>query len=166
MKIVASICIMVVCWGCLSKAERMKKQYPDNKKELRQELQAKKYRMVAEPFVNYDRVDPKPVNDLIFRARIILEKEQLENDKNLGAALQFGIDSAFFLENEKNIIWPAYVLPVANGQPLNPEFIVAFDRQKLSGSDEIEFKAAIQSISTIDDPGIVFNLTKISRLNK
>jgi hypothetical protein len=166
MKITICICIMAMCWGCLSKTERIKKQYSDNRKEFQQELQTKNFKMITEVFIKPDSVDFKHDKDLIFKTRIMLDKEQLENDKSLSAALQYGIDSAFFLQNEKDIIWPAYVMPVANGQPLNPEFIVAFEREKLSGSNKVEFKAAIRSISTANDSGIVFNLTKINRLYK
>ena len=157
--------LLLLCFGCAGKSERIKKEYLKNKKDFQQMAHAQKFKMYTEVFINPDSIKETD-NELTFQTRLFLTKDQFDNNKNLSTDLKYGVDSAFILINKNDTIWPSYVMPVANGQSLNPGFIVAFDRSELRDALQVEFKAAIKSLITGSDSGIIFNLTKINSLYK
>jgi hypothetical protein len=145
--------ILLLCCSCVSKSG-------EKNKELKM-VKAQKFKMSAQLFIQ-SKDNEADDNVLRFQTKLFLSKEQFEQSKTLGQDLQYGVDSAFVLLIKTDTIWPSYVMPVANGQLLNPQFIVAFDRSKLSGSETVQFKAAIKSLVSHNDSGVFFNLTKIN----
>jgi hypothetical protein len=159
MKIYISIYAMVLlCCSCVSKSAK-------TNKESNQMIEAQNYKMLAQLFPS-QQTDGTTVTELLFQAKLFLSKEQFEQHKELAKQLQYQVDSAFVLLAKNDTVWPSYVVPVANGRSLNPQFIVSFDRSKLSGFDKVQFKTAIKSLVTNNDSGVYFNLTKINRQYK
>ena len=165
MKIYIPLCFVVLlCFSCMSKSERLVNELK-NKKDFQQMVQAQKFKMYTAVFTEPDSM--QEINhELTFHTRLVLTKDQFENNKNLSTDLKYGVDSAFLLLNKNDTIWPSYVMPVANGQPLNPQFIVAFNKSEIIDILQVKFKAAIKSLSTRSDSGIIFNFNRVNSLYK
>lgn len=166
MKIYIPLCsVVLLCFSCMSKSERMNNEYLKNKKDFQQMVQAQKFKMYTGVFIKPGSLQ-ETNNELIFQTRLIITKDQFEKNKNLSTDLKYRVDSAFILLNKNDTIWPAYVMPVANGQPLNPQFIVSFNSSEIREVLQVKFIAAIKSISTSSDSGIIFNLNRGNSLYK
>lgn len=143
---------LFLCCGCISKQGQQK--------EAKSTVKAQNYKMLAQIFVQAKSAQSDD-NTLRFQTRLSLTKQQFDENKTLQHDLQYGVDSAFVLVSRNDTIWPSYVMPIGNGQMLTPQFIVAFDKAKLSGSESVHIKAAIRSLVSPTDSGIFFNLGKI-----
>jgi hypothetical protein len=100
---------------------------------------------------------------LMFRTRLRLQKEMFQQDKELAMKLQYGVDSAFYMVSGKDTVWPAYVMPVANGQALNPEFIVAFDPQGIDRNLSVQFKMNLEGVAQ-ESMGVSFDTKSLKSL--
>ena len=101
--------------------------------------------------------EKKKANELLFHARFFLKKELLEQNKNFAQALQYQVDSSFYLIDAKDTLWPYYVLPVVNGQPLMPEYIVSFESKHLKDHSAIEFRSNLMN-GLLFDSSLHFSL--------
>lgn len=66
---------------------------------------------------------PQPVT---FKARLFLTQDLGSGVPDLSRTLQYNVDSLFCITASGDTLWPDYVMPVANGQRLQPEYLVAF----------------------------------------
>lgn len=95
-----------------------------------------------------------------FEITFDLEKSFLESHPGLGKELQYGIDSAFFAVTGKDTLFPLYVLPIANGQPLRPQYIVAFEAQPLAKNAQIELQTHIAELYQQGMLGLYMKMSK------
>lgn len=95
-----------------------------------------------------------------FKVTLLMEKAFLENHPDLSKNLQYGVDSAFYAVAKKDTVWPLYVLPVANGQPLQPQFVVAFDKQPLQKVSDITLQTNINGLEPADSLGLTLDIPK------
>lgn len=100
-------------------------------------------------------------NAFQLKAGFILRKAFLDNLPDLSKALQYQLDSAFYLIAQKDTVWPSYVLPVANGQPLHPEFIIEFNKSQLKTSSVI-LQTHIEGLETSNVGGVNLEMSKIN----
>lgn len=165
MKIYIPLCsVVLLCLGCMSKSDRLANELK-TKNDFQQMVQAQKFKIYTAVFIKQGSMR-EISNELTFHTRLVLTKDQFENNENLSSDLKYGVDSAFILLNKNDTIWPSYVMPVANGQPLNPQFIVAFNKSEITDVLQVKFKAAIKSMSIQSDSGIIFNLNRVNSLYK
>jgi hypothetical protein len=101
---------------------------------------------------------------LVFRTRLTLDRQRFEEDKDLVQNLQYGLDSAFYLVSKGDTIWPGHVLPVANGQLLNPEFLVSFDPAGIEQVMSVQFKTNLKGLSDAKGRGVSFDTKTLKSL--
>jgi len=107
------------------------------------------YSMMAQAMIN-TASEPETAGEKLFKVTVLLEKAFLENHSELTQELQYGVDSAFYVLTKNDTIWPQYVMPVANGQPLQPQFIVAFDQQPLHRAGTLTLQTTIKALRSAD----------------
>jgi hypothetical protein len=106
--------------------------------------------------------DSSGTDEWQFRSLFLLEKAWLDDHPALSKNLQYELDSAFYVIAGKDTVWPRYVLPIANGQPLKPEFIIAVEKQRLLKASIIELHTRIQDLEDPRTPGVRFEMQKIN----
>lgn len=102
--------------------------------------------------------------ELVFRTRLTLDRQRFEDDKDLAQNLQYGLDSAFYLISKGDTIWPGHVLPVANGQSLNPEFLVSFDPAGIEQVMSVQFQMNLKGLSDAKGMGVSFDTKTLKSL--
>lgn len=150
------ITIVIIIFTAISCNNINRKLTSESDNRNQQMVQCKNFTMIAEEIITKDTLQ-QDVDHINIQTKIMLSKEQFDNNKNLSLSLQYGLDSAFILENNQDTIWPSYVMPVANGQSLNPQFIIEFPVSKEAVGNSFLFKAVLKNLSTKSDSGIVFH---------
>lgn len=102
--------------------------------------------------------------ELSFKARLTLARQIFEEDKELAQNLQYGLDSAFYLISKGDTVWPGHVLPVANGQALNPEFLISFDPAGIDGVMSVQFQQNLKGLSAAGSMGVSFDTKTLKSL--
>lgn len=144
--------VLFLLAGCMSKTAR------EN-----QAVQAdKKLAAVIAPEKEGGENDPSAIS---FIAAIRLTEEQLDMQKNLAVDLQYGVDSSFYILSGRDTLWPNYVMPVANGQPLHPQYIVGFQRPD-AGHASIEFRANVEGLEEINNESVAFTANELKNPSK
>lgn len=138
--------------GCVSKTGEQKiKSNPDRKLSV-----------VVAPMRDGETIDPEAIE---FVAALKISKDELEMQKSLAVDLQYGVDSSFFITKGNDTLWPAYVMPVANGQPLHPQYIVSFQRSQLN-DEGIEFRANMKGLEDVNREHVSFTATEFKNPSK
>ena len=95
---------------------------------------------------------------LSIKATYSLRKELFEQNKELSVQLQYKLDSSFYLLQNKDTIWPAFVLPIANGQLLTPQYIIDFDQAAIKKRCTTAFKTTLGNDSLFNT-SVFINIT-------
>jgi hypothetical protein len=117
------------------------------------------YRLIAEAFPQ----GHSTAGEWTFKAGLLVDKDEMAKHKALPLKLQYGVDSLFFLVHARDTLWPSYVLPVANGQPLYPQFIVGFE-PVAPGKDSLLLQLRLAELTATEEARLLFSQQLLQRL--
>ena len=145
---------LILLAGCISDKAGKQKSKTDADRKLS---------VVISPARDQETMDADAIE---FMAALTISKDELEMRKSLAVDLQYGVDSSFYIMKGRDTLWPAYVMPVANGQPLHPQYIVSFQRSELVNS-AIEFRSNMKGLEEINNSEQVsFTATELKNPSK
>jgi hypothetical protein len=144
--------IVMLLAGCASKSRSDKQQFAGNEKLA----------VIVAPGRDKQDVDPSAIT---FLAAVTVTKDELQMQKSLSVDLQYGVDSSFYIMKGRDTVWPSYVMPVANGQPLRPQYIVEFERSGLENKP-IEFRSNMKGLDDVNREHVSFTATELKNPSK
>jgi hypothetical protein len=146
--------VLVLLAGCVSDKAGKQKSKPDPDRKLS---------VVISPARDEETTDAEAIE---FMASLTISKDELEMRRSLAVDLQYGVDSSFYIMKGRDTLWPAYVMPVANGQPLRPQYIVSFQRAELLNS-AVEFRSNMKGLEEINhSEQVSFTATELNNPSK
>ena len=98
---------------------------------------------------------------LLFHVKLNLTKDKWQNERSFNDLFYQNLDSSFYLAGKQDTLWPLYVFPVANGQPLNPIYIAAFSKSLLPAPNAT-FHSNIKGIEVSGPSDLVFNIKTLT----
>lgn len=76
---------------------------------------------------------------LTFKARLFLTRNLFADAPGTVRSLQYNVDSLFCIVAAGDTLWPNYVMPIANGQQLQPEYLAEFSREAVQKASVFHF---------------------------
>jgi len=77
---------------------------------------------------------PEDADEMTYSARLIPDKGLIENKNAVVTAMQYKMDSCFYLQQGKERIYASLTQPIANGVKDSFEYLLSFERQGIKNN--------------------------------